>query len=155
MRAGTALLLLLLAAALISVGIRVTHDRGGRDEDPGATALLSSDPDHAPPVRLEILNGTGVDGLAGRVATAVGRAGCVAGDLRNAAHDRMPRSLLLNRALEPRRARELAAALGDVPVRWEADAASDADAALLLGADHGRVLAALGLAPDPERAASR
>jgi len=155
MRVGTALLLLLVAAALISVGIRVTHDRAGRRDGAGPAALLSSDPAHAPPVRLEILNGTDVDGLAGRVATAVGRVGCVAGDLRNATHDGMPRSLLLNRALDPRRARDLAAALGGLPVRWEADAAADADAALLLGADHARVLAALGLAPDPERAADR
>lgn len=154
MRPGTALLLLLAAAALISVGIRVTHDRPDRG-DPADTALLSSAPDHAAPVRLEILNGTAVDGLAGLVATAVGRAGCVAGDLRNAEHDHLPRSLLLNRGLDPGRIGEVAARLGGLPVLWEADARSQADAALVLGADHARVLAALGLAPDPARGDAR
>jgi len=153
MRVGTVILLLLCAAALISVGVRVTHPGGGDQDAAEPAALLSAAPDHAAPVRLEILNGAGVDGLAGLVATAVGRAGCVAGELRNAERTDLPRSLLLNRALEPERARALARSLGGLPVRWEADAASDADAALLLGADHARVLAALGLAPDPERSA--
>ncbi|HPF35891.1 MAG TPA: LytR C-terminal domain-containing protein [Candidatus Krumholzibacteria bacterium] len=153
MRLGTVLLLLLCAAALISVGVRVTHPGGKGESEAEPAALLSAAPDHAAPVRLEVLNGAGVDGLAGLVATAVGRAGCVAGELRNAEGADLPRSLLLNRALTPERARALAQALGGLPVRWEADAASDADAALLLGADHARVLAALGLAPDPERSA--
>lgn len=148
MRAGTVALLLATVVALVSVGIRATHGRRhAAQERPGPSAMVHRDADRAA-VHLEILNGTGVNGLAGRIATSVGRVGCVAGDLSNAERSDLARSLLVNRALDAERALSLAGDLGGVPVVFEADAASSADAALILGADHARVLAALGLAPD-------
>ncbi len=103
--------------------------------------------DFVPSIRMDILNGTNVDGLAGKIATAVGRVGAIAGELGNAERDDRPQSLLINRRLSPEVADELARSLGNVPVIFEFDARSVADAVLILGADHQRIQGVLGLRP--------
>ena len=146
MRAGTVVLILLVAVALMSIGFRVTHlgDRGTSSpkSDNGA-----SQTDLVPSIRLDILNGTAVDGLAGKIATAVGRVGAIAGDLGNADRDNQAQSLLINRRLSPEVANELARSLGGMNVIFEFDSRSTADAVLILGADHHEIQGALGLRP--------
>jgi hypothetical protein len=146
MRAGTVVLILLVAVALMSIGFRVTHlgDRGTSSPKPDNGAPQT---DLVPSIRLDILNGTAVDGLAGKIATAVGRVGAIAGDLGNADRDNQVQSLLINRRLSPEVANELARSLGGMNVIFEFDVRSTADAVLILGADHQEIQGALGLRP--------
>lgn len=97
-----------------------------------------------PAIHLLILNGTDRKGLAGEVGLLVFRSGCVAENIGNAPSGKYPVSLLINRRLKPERARELAMRLGGLPVLVEWAERKTEDAVLVLGADHEKVLSALG-----------
>ena len=146
MRVGTIVLIVLVAMALISLGIRAVH----RDEQLRPTAPKAgfrSDDSGIPSIRLDILNGTAIAGLAGEVASAVGRVSAIAGTLGNAEQSDLATSLLVNRRLDPEQALALASSLGGLPVVFEFDGRTSADAALILGADCASVLVRLGLSP--------
>lgn len=151
---GLLLALLLVCAASLWYGLSADGDRGEQSADRTAAARNyragSDDPVEAR-VLLAVLNGSGVPRLAADVAMVVGRAGCLAGRVDNAPHDRFRRSLLINRRLPDGWAAELAVALGGVPAVREADPRAGEDAVLLLGADYAVVCRALGLDPAADR----
>lgn len=103
----------------------------------------TEDPAQTPLVHLKVLNGTGVPGLARDFSLLLGRTGCVAESVGNAPHDRFERTMLVNRRLEPARARDLAREFGDVVLVQEWDDRAGEDAVLVLGADHSRVASRL------------
>ncbi len=146
MRAGTIVLILLVAVALMSLGLRVTHQRDAEANTRSNEAVPLQEQD-IPTIRLDILNATTVDGLAGQVATAVGRVGAIAGHLGNTEKSDRQQSMLVNRRLSPEIADHLAGKLGNLPVVFEFDVRAQADAVLILGADHVHVLENLGLRP--------
>lgn len=152
---GLLLGLLILCAASLWYGLSTDDDReslSNRASAPAAAESRAGNPP-TPQVLLSVLNGTDIPRLAGDVGMLVGRAGCLAGRIENAPHDRFGRSLLINRRLPDSRARELAAALGGLPVIREADLRAGEDAVLVLGEDYLKVCRTLGLDLDSDREA--
>ncbi len=144
MRRSTLFILALLGLCVLSLGYALLG--GGEDPAPRDGAGLAAD-GGAPPPHLVVLNGAGVRNLAADVGLALGRAGCLVERVGNAPHDDFARSLLVVRRLDSERARELARRLGGVAVVPEFDPNAAEDAVLVLGADHARITAALGV-PD-------
>ena len=144
MRTRTWVLLILAAAALVSLGVG-TAQRRDRTGDAGGAGTADGVGGDAIIV-LDVLNGTAVPGLAADVSLALGRVGATADRFANAPHDTFARSLLVNRRLDEDRAAALARRLGGVQLLFEHDPVSRADAVLVLGADHARVKRALGMA---------
>jgi hypothetical protein len=120
-------------------------------EDPGWV----EDPAEAPMVHLKVLNGTETPGLARDFSLLLGRAGCVAESVGNAPHTGFELTMLVNRRLDPARARALARKLGNVTLVEEWDDRAGEDAILVLGADHKRVSTRLDEAVDKERQEAR
>jgi hypothetical protein len=106
---------------------------------PAATVSATPWDEDEPPVRLAVLNGTAIAGLAGDLANSCNRLGCVTTEVGNAPHSRFVESVLVNRRLEDGRARRLAERLGGLPVVREFDDRSGEDAVLVLGADADRI----------------
>ncbi len=92
------------------------------------------------PVRLAILNGTRVDGLANTFSLGVPVIGCVAERVGNAPHRNFAHTLLVNRKLDDATANAIAQRLGGLPVLKETDVRTTEDAVLVVGADHAAVL---------------
>ncbi len=144
----------LLLALLVVCGLSLWLGRGRQGRPPAPAPAAHADslpppdwgqrPEDAP-VHLVVLNGTPRANLAREVSLALTRAGCIAERTDNAPHDHFAESLLVNRRLPARRARELAARLGGLPVLLEKDPRSTEDALLVLGADYARVCRALEL----------
>jgi hypothetical protein len=119
-----------------------------------ASGLGAEGADHAPvnalaagSVHLTVLNGTAQPGLARRFARELPAFGCVVVAVADAPHDSFAVSLLINRRLQDRAARQLALSLADVPVVREWDFRSEEDAVLVLGADHARILGLADVGP--------
>jgi LytR cell envelope-related transcriptional attenuator len=93
-------------------------------------------------VHLRILNGTGQSGLAREFSLLVVGQGCVVEGLGNI-EGHWPKSLLVNRRLEPEKARELGKRLGNVGVLSQWDERMTEDALLILGEDFGELKEAL------------
>jgi hypothetical protein len=105
---------------------------------PEPAALPLPTLDH--PVRLAVLNGTRVDGLANAFSLGLPLIGCVAERVGNAPHRAFARTLLVNRKLDDATAAAIAQRLGGLPVLEEADARTTEDAVLVVGADYEAVL---------------
>lgn len=139
-------LLLIVAVCAASLWVGRGAENPFRQPDPVRQATRSTGPagePDAPPVHLAILNGAGQGGLARQISGLVTRVGCVVESVGNAPAGQYPGSLLINRRLDPERARALAAQLGGIRLLTEWDERSTEDAVLLLGADHALVLTAL------------
>ncbi len=147
MRAGTVVLWVIVAAALISVGLGTVHRRGDRPAPDPAPGTVTGSMAGDRLVHLSVLNGTDIPGLAADVSLALGRVDAAADRFGNAPHDTFTRSLLVNRTLSDDEARALAARLGGIPVILEYAAEATVEAVLVLGADHRNVTDALELAP--------
>ncbi len=144
MRVRTVVLMILLAAALISVGIGVRRDDlVVADPAPEAEPTLLAPVDSL--VLMEVLNGTREAGLARDVGLALASVAATAERFANAPHDSFPATLLINRRLSPERARTLAADLGGLPLLQEYDVRSDVDAVLVLGADFANLMEILDI----------
>ena len=143
------LALLCLASFCSGPLMRPLYDRlvpslAQRRAGPGSEGLRGVDgPVSRTIVHLLVLNGVGIDNLAGDVSLLLDKIGCVGQGIGNAPHDRYERSLLVNRRLTEDRAAELARDLGGVGIVREIDAAADEDAVLVLGADYRIVLDSL------------
>lgn len=103
---------------------------------PAALALPTLDR----PVRLAILNGTRVDGLANTFGLSLPVIGCLAERVGNAPHRDFAHTLLVNRKLDDATAAAIAERLGGVTVLRETDVRTTEDAVLVVGADYEAVL---------------
>ncbi|MFH2053974.1 MAG: LytR C-terminal domain-containing protein [bacterium] len=90
-------------------------------------------------IRVQVLNGTRVPGLARDVGLLLGRAGLAPVGFGNAPPQQYASTFVVNRRLEDGVARRLAELLGGVPVIREYDGRSLEDALIVLGADHAEV----------------
>lgn len=91
------------------------------------------------PVRVEILNGCGVSGLAGQFAQVLRDQGYDVRDTRNAPHHNYEKSWIIDRSAIPGIGHRLAATLGidSTHVTFEANPQLvDIDLSLILGKDH-------------------
>ena len=138
---GIALLGLALLALLYGLGSRVLRP------DAPVTPITAATGDVP---QVEILNGTGVDGLASQVREFLAPRGVDVLATGNAPRRDAPRSLVLSRTGDLVLARRVAAALGipDRQVQAEPQADLLLDATVLLGADYRTLLPFL---PDSSR----
>jgi LytR cell envelope-related transcriptional attenuator len=91
------------------------------------------------PVRVEILNGCGVSGLAGQYARSLRDQGYDVRDTRNAPHHNYEKSWIIDRSAIPGIGHRLAATLGidSAHVTFESNPQLvDVDLSLILGKDH-------------------
>jgi len=117
------LLLGFLGLALVSTGLAV---------------LRRPSPAPLPTLRVQVLNGCGEAGLAARVGAHLRTLDQDVVEVDDAAHHDHAQTVLVDRGGRPDLTRRLARALGGPLVVLERDPAVDADATLILGADHAR-----------------
>lgn len=105
--------------------------------EPGEIAPIEAEP--ASPVRVEVLNGCGVRGLAGDYAAVLRNQGYDVRDTRNAPHHNYDSSWVIDRGTVPGAARRLAATLG-IDTEHVTEEANpqlvDVDVSLILGKDY-------------------
>ena len=106
---------------------------GGGEASPGAPAPMP--PEARARIRIEVRNGSGVPGAAGRMTEFLRREGFDVVDFGNANRFDHPRTRVVDRIGDPRKAREVAAALQGVPIDVEPDSTLYLDLTVLVGAD--------------------
>jgi LytR cell envelope-related transcriptional attenuator len=101
----------------------------------GWSMVDRAEPQPMPSLRIEVLNGCGVDGLASRVALeleALGQEVTRVGDAPDQNHEH---SLLVDRRARPMLTERLAERIGPIPVLYERLDDATVDATLVLGRD--------------------
>ncbi|MFN2382631.1 MAG: LytR C-terminal domain-containing protein [Gemmatimonadota bacterium] len=147
--AGIALFALLLGAFAMSSLFR--HVGQGSNAGPAANA---DGPPSAPPparerIRIEVRNGSGIPGAAGRMTEFLRAAGFDVVDFGNADRFDVDRTQVLDGG-RPAQAREVATALPGVPIATRSDSSPYLDVTVLIGRDLPEVLSrAAGPPPDP------
>jgi hypothetical protein len=127
-----------LVVALLLAGVVVGVARGGLNGRgtgaPGPDDAPQEGPAHAT-IRVEVLNGAGVGGLARMATSQLRDHGFDVVFFGNAGRFDHPRSLVLDRTGEPAAARAVAAALAIDSVATDVDASLLLDVTVILGAD--------------------
>jgi hypothetical protein len=125
---GTALLGVLVAALVLS-WVYVRFGAGREREDAA----------QGPPVRVQILNGSGEAGVAGKLASYLREGGFAVVEIRNADRDDYYASLVVARREDPAGAVAVARYLGGPPVIRQAWGSDQADVTVVLGSDRSRL----------------
>ncbi|PID80376.1 hypothetical protein CSA17_05975 [bacterium DOLJORAL78_65_58] len=142
-----------LLILLLVCGVSFWSASGGMDKLRSKPVIVEEeDQEPAPPVRLRILNGAGVNGLAQDISLLVAGRGCLVEEVGNA-DGHWSETVLVNRRLDDGQARALAAQLGGVPLLSQWDARCSEDAVLILGADHSRLREFLATRPGSDSGA--
>jgi hypothetical protein len=127
--AGTALLAVLVAALVLSWAW--TRLGPGRESD-RATGTQ-------PLVRVQIWNGSGEGGVAGRLASFLREGGFHVVEVRNADRDDYFATLVVARREDPAAALAVAHYLGGLPVIRQAWGSDQADVTVVVGSDRSRL----------------
>jgi hypothetical protein len=129
MRAATVVLGVLVVALLVSlVWSRVTPERGHPVAGP-----------HRHVIRVQVLNGSGEDGIASRVASFLREGGFQVVEVGNAdRRDYFP-TLVVARREDPEAARAVAHYLGGLPMVRQAWSSEAAEVTVVLGSDRSRL----------------
>lgn len=128
-------LLVLVAVALAILAYRLTTREG--EGLPGTPQLAADDSARAPVgvrVRVEVLNASGVRGLARRATMELRDRGFDVVEIGNAP-SRRDSTLILSRAGQPEWAARVARALGGAPVEARPDSGRYVEVSVLLGGD--------------------
>lgn len=137
----TAVLALALVVGGFLTSTWLAHSGGG---EPAAGV-----PEDGPPgfsaeergrIRVEVRNGSGIAGAAGRTTEFLRDAGFDVVDFGNADRFDHERTVVVDRVGHPRRAREVAAALRGVPIRTDPDSSLFLDVTVVIGEDLEEVL---------------
>lgn len=130
---------LVLGGFLTSTWLRHSGGEGpGNDIEAGAPTLAG--PERAR-IRVEVKNGTGVPGAAERTTEFLRERGFDVVDFGNAQRFDHERTMVVDRVGDPRKAREVAAALQGVPIRNDPDSTLFLDVTVVIGEDLERILA--------------
>jgi hypothetical protein len=128
-RAGTAVLALVVVALLLSwVWVRFGAGRTGE---------RAAGPQ--PVIRVQVLNGSGEGGVAGRLASVLREGGFHVVEVRNADRDDYFATLVVARLEDPASALAVARYLGGPPVIRQALGSDQADVTVVLGSDRSRL----------------
>jgi hypothetical protein len=128
-RAGTVVLALLVASLLLSAGWAWFGPRPIREGlGPGQ-----------PVIRVQVLNGSGEPGAAGRLAMHLREGGLHVVEVGNADRDDYYATLVVARHDDPAAALVVARFLGGPPVIRQARRAHQADVTVVLGSDRSRL----------------
>lgn len=146
--AGIAVFALLLGAFAMSSLFQ--HVGQGSDAGPaeGAGGLRSAPPPARERIRIEVRNGSGIPGAAGRMTEFLRAAGFDVVDFGNAERFDIERTQVLDGG-RPAQAREVATALPGVPIAVRPDSSPYLDVTVLIGRDLPAVLTRAA-APPPE-----
>jgi hypothetical protein len=90
-------------------------------------------------IRVEVWNGSGEGGVAGRLATRLRDGGYHVVAVRNADHDDYYATLVVARTADPAAAMSVARYLGGPPVIRQARGSDQADVTVVLGSDRSRL----------------
>lgn len=128
-RAGTVLLALVVLALLLSwLWVRFGAGRAGE----GVAGTQ-------PVVRVQVLNGSGEERVAGRLASSLREGGFHVVEVRNAERDDYFATLVVARGEDPAGALAVARYLGGPPVIRQAWSSDQADVTVVLGSDRSRL----------------
>ncbi len=128
-RAGTVLLAVLVLALLVSWG-------WGKLGAPGRSRTPAPDPSE---VRVQVLNGSGEAGVAGRLATLLREGGFAVVEVKNADRQDYFATLVVARRDDPAAALAVARYLGGPPVIRQTWGSDLADVTVVLGSDRSRL----------------
>jgi hypothetical protein len=128
-RIGTASLAVLVAALL---GSWAWSRFGPRPAGDGGSEVR-------PVIRVQVLNGSGEGGVAGRLASTLREGGFHVVEVRNADRDDYFATLVVARREDPAAALAVARYLGGPPVIRQAWTADQADVTVVLGSDRSRL----------------
>ena len=141
--AGVVVFALLIGAFAMSTWLRHRSGEAGRAQDraAGATEANGSRVDRSR-IRVEVRNGSGIEGAAGRMTEFLREQGFDVVDFGNADRFDHPATFVLDRGGGPVQAREVAAALQGVPIQVAAppDSSRYLDVTVVVGADLDAVL---------------
>jgi hypothetical protein len=114
--------------------------QGSDRESPGATggAAGAMTPDERARIRIEVLNGTEVAGLADRMTNLLRDRGYDVVNYGNAPGARGKPTVIIDRVGKPYLAREVALALPGTPIRTELSPDGLIDVSVIVGLDHAR-----------------
>lgn len=128
-RVGTVVLALVVVALLLSwLWVRFGAGRAGDGAD--GTQLV---------VRVQVLNGSGEGGVAGRLASTLREGGFHVVEVRNADRDDYFATLVVARSEDPAGALAVARYLGGPPVIRQALSSDQTDVTVVLGSDRSRL----------------
>jgi hypothetical protein len=128
-RAGTALLALVVGALLVS-WLWVRFGAGRAEDRADATPHV---------VRVQVLNGSGEEGVAGRLASTLREGGFRVVEVRNADRDDYFATLVVARLEDPAGALAVARYLGGPPVIRQTLSSDQTDVTVVLGSDRSRL----------------
>ncbi|MDX1660900.1 MAG: LytR C-terminal domain-containing protein [Gemmatimonadota bacterium] len=144
----------LIAFALILGGFVTStwlhHAEGERAAEEGETSAPSFAASERARIRVEVKNGSGIPGAAGRTTEYLRERGFDVVDFGNAERFDQERTRVIDRIGNPRKAREVAAALRGVPIGSDPDSSLYLDVTVVIGEDLDAVLAREEEAADRE-----
>ncbi len=94
---------------------------------------------HARPIRVQVLNGSGESGIAGKVATYLRDGGFQVTEVRNADRSDYFGSMVVARREDVSSAETVARFLGGTPVIRQTSSADGAEVTVVLGSDRSRL----------------
>ncbi len=128
-RVGTALVAMLVVALALSWGWSRLAPRRAPELDESAR----------PTIRVQVLNGSGEGGVAGRLASYLREGGFRVVEVRNADRDDYFATLIVARNDDPAAALAVARYLGGPPVIRQTRESDQADVTVVLGSDRSRL----------------
>lgn len=132
----TAIVVLGVAVGAFATSTLLRHTAGPAPEVAGGDGVPAPLPSEVRGrIRVEVRNGSGIPGAAGRMTAFLREAGFDVVDFGNADGFDHDRTTVIDRIGEPARAREVAAALRGVPIRTEPDSSLYLDVTVMVGTD--------------------
>jgi len=123
----------ILAFAVVALVLSTAWRRLGPGWNPAETGPAPGS------IRVEVWNGSGEGGVAGRLATRLRDGGFHVVAVRNADRDDYYASLVVARTADPAAAMSVARHLGGPPVIRQARGSDQADVTVVLGSDRSRL----------------
>lgn len=137
---GIVVLAVALGGFAASTLLRHVETRPDAESEGTMDTTSSLPPEARARIRVDVRNGSGVPGAAGRMTGFLRDAGFDVVDFGNADRFDHERTVVVDRVGDDRRVREVAAALRGVPIRTEIDSTLYLDVTVVIGADLDAVL---------------
>lgn len=138
--AGVAVFAVLLGAFAASTWLHHRRPAGSEEPAPIETLVGNRLSVERARIRVEVRNGSGLEGAAGRMTGFLRDRGFDVVDFGNADRFDHPRTFVVDRGGGPRAAREVAAALQGVPIETAGDVSPYLDVTVMVGRDIDDVL---------------
>lgn len=149
---GVAVFALLVGAFAASTWLQHRASAAGKEELGAADSLAIAGPAiNRSRIRVEVRNGSGIEGAAGRMTEFLRRQGFDVVDFGNADRFDHARTFVIDRRGDPSSAREVAVSLRGVPIETATDGSPYLDVTVVVGRDLETVLARRSAEPEEPR----